>query len=428
MTRSRPFMAVRILCAVFAIALAFLAGAGLSTVANAYDRGTVDRQFSQWLATDMRQAALRSGVSASVYDRVTQGLSINWSLPDLVPPGTKPPAQRKQTQPEFSEPGPYFSENNLNYLAVKGRQLYNQYKPVLDRIEARYGVPGRIVLAIWGREMGYGAAEEKYDILQVLGTKAFMSGSRQQMFQREFIAALQIIQSGAAPLDKRKASWAGAFGQPQLMPSNFMNYAVDFDGDGVIDVWDSVPDSLATIAKHLASDGWERGRDWGYEAVIPDNVSCAQEGPDNARAISAWTKQGITRVNGKAFPADELRKPGMMLVPQGRYGPEFIVTPNFYVLKEYNNSDLYALFVGNLADRIQYGMGAFVQPWQRTGTLLRSDVAAMQRKLEGMGYDVGGADGLVGFKTRRSIGDWQARNRVNQTCWPTPALKNELLR
>ena len=427
MTRFRPLMAIRLFGAVCAIALAFIAGAGFSSVANAYDRASVDRQFSQWLATDMRQAALKSGVSAAVYDRSTQGLSINWSLPDLVPPGTKPPAERRQTQPEFSEPGPYFSENNMNYLAVKGRKLYNQYKPVLDRIEAQYGVPGRIVLAIWGREMGYGAAEEKYDILQVLGTKAFMTSSRQQMFQREFIAALQIIQSGAAPLDKRKASWAGAFGQPQLMPSNFMNYAVDFDGDGVIDVWDSVPDSLATIAKHLASDGWERGRDWGYEAVIPDNVSCAQEGPDNARAISQWTKQGITRIGGKAFPAEELRKPGMMLVPQGRYGPEFIVTPNFYVLKEYNNSDLYALFVGNLADRIQFGMGAFAQPWQKTGTLLRSDVAAMQRKLEGMGYDVGGADGLVGFKTRRSIGDWQARNRYQQTCWPTPALKQELL-
>lgn len=427
MTRFRPLMAARVVCALFAMTLAFLAGAGFSSVAGAYDKATVDRQFSQWLATDMRQAALRSGVSAAVYDRSTKGLTINWSLPDLVPPGTKPPATRRQTQPEFSEPGPYFSENNLNYLAVKGRQLYKQYKPVLDRIEAQYGVPGRIVLAIWGREMGYGAAEEKYDILQVLGTKAFMTGSRQEMFQREFIIALQLIQSGAAPLDKRKASWAGAFGQPQLMPSNFMNYAVDFDGDGVIDVWNSVPDSLATIAKHLASDGWERGRDWGYEAVIPENVSCALEGPDNARPISAWAKQGITRVNGKAFPAEEMRKPGMMLVPQGRYGPEFVVTPNFYVLKKYNNSDLYALFVGNLADRIQYGMGAFAQPWQRTGTLLRSDVAAMQRKLESMGYDVGGADGLVGFKTRRSIGDWQAKNRVSQTCWPTPALKAELL-
>lgn len=427
MTRFRPLSAFRLICAIAAFVLAFAAGAGFSSVANAYDKAEVEGQFRNWLQGDMRRAAERSGVSAATYQKATQGLTINWSLPDLVPPGTRPPQVRRQTQPEFSEPGNYFSENNLNFLATKGRKLYNQYKPVLDQIEARYGVPGRIVLAIWGREMGYGAAEEKYDLLQVLATKAFMTGSRQDMFQREFITALQLVQRGALPA-RSKASWAGAFGQPQLMPSNYLDYAVDFDRDGVIDVWNSVPDSLATIANHLASDGWQRGRDWGYEVVIPDNVSCAQEGEDNARSISRWQQQGINRVGGKSFPADELSKPGMMLVPQGRYGPEFVVTPNFYVLKKYNNSDLYALFVGNLADRIQYGMGPFTQGWQKTGTLLRSDVAAMQKKLEGMGYDVGGADGLVGFKTRRSIGDWEQRARYPQTCWPTPSLQKELMR
>ncbi|WP_176084961.1 lytic murein transglycosylase [Martelella sp. HB161492] len=395
--------------------------------AFAYSQASVNAEFSSWLSGDMRKAALKAGIKPAVYDKATKGLAINWSLPDLVPPGEKPPATRRQTQPEFSEPGNYFSENNLNYLAQRGQKLYRQYQPVLDQIEARYGVPGRIVLAIWGREMSFGEVEEKYDILQVLATKAFMTGSRQAMFRSEFIDALKIVQSGAAPIDKRKASWAGAFGQPQLMPSNFLDYAVDFDRDGVTDVWDSVPDAMATIANHLASDGWVRGRDWGYEVTVPANVSCAQEGPDNARAISSWVSQGINRVAGKSFPADEMRKSGMMLVPQGRYGPEFVVTDNFYVLKKYNNSDLYALFVGNLADRIQYGMGSFVKPWQKTGTLLRSDVADMQKKLEGMGYDVGGADGLVGYKTRRSIGDWEARSGYQQTCWPTPSLQKELM-
>jgi hypothetical protein len=131
-------------------------------------------------------------------------------------------------------------------------------------------------------------------------------------------------------------------------------------------------------------------------------------------------------VGGKPFPARELRSPGSLMLPAGRNGPAFIVTPNFYVLKAYNNSDLYALFVGHVGDRIAYGAGDFAGQWGKVGGLLRSDVAQMQRALERMGHDVGGADGLAGFKTRRAIGRWQQASGQAPTCFPSAAMKPAL--
>jgi membrane-bound lytic murein transglycosylase B len=223
-----------------------------------------------------------------------------------------------------------------------------------------------------------------------------------------------------------KGSSAGALGQPQFMPTSYLKYGVDFDGDGHRNIWTSVPDTLASIANFLVKKGWQRDRDWGFEVTIPDPVSCAQEGPDLAKPLSHWGSLGIKRISGKGFPSGELKAQGMMLVPAGRDGPEFIVTPNFYIIKEYNNSDLYALYIGNLADRIASGSGSFQGQWGDVGKMLRSDVAAMQRALERQGYDVGGSDGLPGYKTRRAIGQWQEKNGMKPTCFPEASMKGKL--
>jgi hypothetical protein len=201
---------------------------------------------------------------------------------------------------------------------------------------------------------------------------------------------------------------------------------MDFDGDGRADIWNSVPDTLGSIAHYLSLRGWQRDRDWGFEVSIPTAVSCAQEGPDLAKPLSAWAATGIKRISGKTFPSDEMKAQSMMLVPAGRNGPQFIVTPNFYVIKEYNNSDLYALFIGNLADRIAHGGGAFQAPWGNVGHMLRSDVLAMQKALQAKGYDIGNADGLAGFKTRRSLGIWQTKTGLPPTCFPEESLKTKL--
>ncbi|WP_376748536.1 lytic murein transglycosylase [Rhizobium rhizoryzae] len=388
-------------------------------------KAEVEQQFRQWLSRDITPEAKKAGVSASTIDAALKGVSLKWDLPDLVPPGTTPPKEQDQTQAEFSSPGAYFSEQRMQGLAMTGRSLAQTHAATLRKVEQTYGVPGSIILAIWGRESGYGRAKLPFAALDVLATKAFMS-TRKDMFRTELIDALRIIQHGDITPERMRGSWAGALGQPQFMPSSYAKYAVDFDGDGKADIWDSVPDTLASIAHYLVLKGWQRDRDWGFEVTIPAQVSCAQEGPDLAKLISQWASLGISRVNGKGFPAHEAKVDGMMLVPAGRYGPEFIVTPNFYVLKEYNNSDLYALFIGNLSDRIANGAGPFQAGWKPTGKMLRSDVLAMQKSLQAKGYDVGRADGLAGFKTRRSVGDWQAKSGMAPTCFPDESLKARL--
>lgn len=388
---------------------------------RAATKAGVEAQFRQWLENDLWPEASREGVSKPVFDRAFSGVSLDWDLPDLAPPGFPKPKKRAQSQAEFRSPGAYFSEKRLQGLTASGRALMKKHAGLLRRIEDRYGVPGSIIVAIWGRESGFGRAKIPHSAVRVIATKAFMS-TRTELFRKEILAALKILQRGDIPASAMKGSWAGAMGQPQFLPSSYLDHAVDFDGDGKRDIWNSTADSLASIANYLAQSGWVRGRDWGFEAVIPEGVTCALEGPDRARPISALTDMGIIRISGRPFPEHERRAPGMVLVPAGTHGPEFVVTPNFYVIKEYNNSDLYALFIGNLADRMAHGGGAFVTPWGNTGKMLRSDIARLQASLEKLGYDVGGADGLPGYKTRRSIGEWQSRNGQKPTCFPAPSL------
>ncbi len=391
----------------------------------AQNKPEVEKQFQTWIASDLAPEAKKAGISDKTLQSAFNGITLNWTLPDLVPPGTTPPKEQDQSQAEFSSPGAYFNEKRLQTLAATGRGLAATHAVTLNKIEATYGVPGAIVVAIWGRESGFGTAKLPYSAVQVLATKAFMS-TRKDMFREELIAALKMIERGDVDAATMKGSWAGALGQPQFMPSSYLKYAVDFDKDGHPDIWNSVPDALASIAHYLQKEGWQRSRDWGFEVTIPTYISCAQEGPDKAQPVSAWASKGIARISGKPFPQADLKADGMMMVPAGRHGPEFLVTPNFYVLKEYNNSDLYALFIGNLADRIASSAGAFQAPWGDVGKMLRSDVLAMQKALVAKGYDVGNVDGLPGYKTRRSLGDWEAKNGQSPTCYPNASLKGQI--
>jgi lytic murein transglycosylase len=407
-----------------------LTGAALLALSSipsyaAPSKADVEAQFEKWVQADLWSEAKKNGISEKTFRAAFSGVELDWTLTDLAPPGFPPPKEQTQTQAEFSSPGPYFNEDRLKRLAITGRGFASQYASTLSRIEKTYGVPGSIVLAIWGRETGFGAAKIPNSAVEVLATKAFMS-TRKEMFRMELIAALHILDGGDVTPADFKGSSAGALGQPQFMPTSYLKYAVDFDGDGHRNIWTSVPDTLASIANFLVKKGWQRDRDWGFEVTIPDPVSCAQEGPDLAKPLSHWASLGIKRISGKGFPSGELKAQGMMLVPAGRDGPEFIVTPNFYIIKEYNNSDLYALYIGNLADRIASGSGSFQGQWGDVGKMLRSDVAAMQRALERQGYDVGGSDGLPGYKTRRAIGQWQEKNGMKPTCFPEASMKGKL--
>lgn len=393
--------------------------------APAVDRDAVERQFRTWLEQTVWPRARAEGVSRGTFDAALADVTLNWKLPDLVPPGSEARTPGKQHQAEFGSPARYFGRLQLDGATSVGRVMAKRHSGALASAEAATGVPARIILAIWGRESGYGRVPIRHDAFRVLATKGFMS-TRAELFAQELIAALQIAERGLGPGTGMKSSWAGALGQPQFLPSRFLQFGRDGDGDGRADIWTSEADTIASIAAYLAHFGWVPGRDWGFEVTVPASVSCTLEGPDQGRSIAEWAAMGITRVSGRPFPEHERKGEGFLMMPAGRKGPAFIVTPNFYVLKAYNESDLYALFVGHVGDRIQYGMGDFRGRWGKVGGLGRSDVAAMQRALEAMGHDVGGADGLAGFKTRRSIGRWQEATGREPTCFPDEGMRGTL--
>src|SRR6056297_2930415 len=413
-------MSFRALIVALALALALLPGA-----APAQDRAAVERQFRAWLEETLWPQARADGISRGTFEAAFADVSLQWGLPDLVPPGAAAAPRRAQRQAEFGAPARYFGRNAVEGAAAVGKRMAQRHAAALATAERATGVPGRIVLAIWGRESAYGRAEIPHDAFAVLGTKGFMS-TRADYFTGELLAALQIAEAGHAPAGGLRSSWAGALGQPQFMPSSYLAHAADGDGDGRADIWRSEADTIASIARYLSRHGWVAGRDWGFEVRVPATVSCALEGPDQGRPIAQWERLGIARVSGRAFPEHERRGEGYLMMPAGRHGPAFLVTPNFFVLKDYNMSDLYALFVGHVGDRIAFGMGDFEGRWGDVGRLLRSDIAAMQRALVAMGHDVGGVDGLPGYKTRRSIGRWQEATGRPATCFPEPSLKAAL--
>ncbi|RBO54541.1 lytic murein transglycosylase [Rhodovulum sp. BSW8] len=397
-----------------------LAALPVSAAAQPVDRAAVERQFRAWLDTRIWPRARAEGVSRTTFETAFSGVRLDWDLPDLVPPG-RTAAPGPQRQAEFGAPAAYFDEGGLRSAATTGRQMAVRQAGALTAAERVTGVPGRIVLAIWSRESAYGRAPIRHDLFRVLGTKGFMS-TRADYFADELVAALKIAQARPVPLEQMKSSWAGAMGQPQFMPSSYLAHATDGDGDGRADIWRSGPDTVASIATYLARHGWQAGRDWGFEVRVPASVSCTLEGPDRGQSIADWQALGVTRVSGRPFPEHERRGEGFLMMPAGRHGPAFLVTPNFYVLKAYNKSDLYALYVGHLGDRIGFGSGGFSARWAALGRLDRAEIATIQRALEARGRDVGGVDGLPGFKTRREIGRWQESAGRPATCFPEPGM------
>src|SRR5581483_2406643 len=239
----------------------------------------------------------------------------------------------------------------------------------------------------------------------------------------ELLAALKILEAGDVTPAAMLGSWAGAIGQPQILPSQYLDVAVDFDRDGRRDVWNSVPDSLATIANFLIGEGWHPKRGWGFEVIVPPAVACSLEGPEQGKPLRDWARLGVTRADGAALPTGA--SVSYLMMPAGRLGPAFLVSRNFYTLKAYNNSDLYALYILHLADGLGGG-GPLKAAWQEGERFPRARVALLQKALEKRGHDVGGADGLVGFRTRIAIGREQAATGRPVTCQPDQAMMTGL--
>ncbi len=359
--------------------------------------------------------AQKAGVSRTTFDRAFKGVRPDLSLPDLVLPGKKPDETRGQA--EFVRPPQaYLDRDQLARLARTGKAFMAKHISWLERIEQEIGVDAHVVMGIWGRETAYGTHKLPHYAIRVLATQAWI-GRRKDMFRVELIAGLKLLEDRIVTIETMRSSWAGALGLPQFMPSEIDQHAYDIDKDGKRDIWNSVPDALASAAKQLKSKGWTFGLPWGFEVELPAKVDCALEGPTEARPLGEWARLGLARVDGKSFPAKHLGASAYLMSPGGTHGPIFLVSENFKVIRAYNTSDLYAVFVGHLADRIAGG-GDFARPWRGIGQLPTAQIAETQERLKARGFGISIVDGKIGSNTRRQIGLFQRASGLGVDCWP----------
>jgi lytic murein transglycosylase len=385
----------------------------LNSPARADDAG-----FTQFIAS-LWPEAQAAGVSRATFDTETRGLEPDYKLPDLILPGR--PATGAPSQAEFVQvPADYIKEASIARLAEEGQRLMTKYRPALTAIEARFGVPATVVLAIWGRETDYGRYTLPYDAVRVMATQAYV-GRRKDQYRNEFILALKIISDGDVTRKDMRSSWAGATGLTQFLPSEFYKHGVDFDGDGRVDIWKSVPDALASAAQQLVNKGWQPGVRWAYEVQAPSNVDCTLGVPEVTKPIGEWLKAGFVPVRGQKLSAAEQAQPASLLQPEGIYGPAFLTTKNYFVIKEYNFSDLYVLFVGHLSDRM-LSPQPFATPWSASTQLRTTDVEAMQRQLTRLKLYADKLDGKAGMQTRAALGAYQKSVGIKLDCWPSEAV------
>jgi len=377
-----------------------------------------DAAFAQFIAS-LWPEAQAEGVSRATFDAETRGLEPDYKLPDLILPGR--PATGAPSQAEFVQvPADYVKESSIARLAEQGQRLMAKYRSALTAIEVRFGVPATIVLAIWGRETDYGRYTLPYDGLRVLATQAYV-GRRKDQYRTEFILALKMIGDGKVARRDIRSSWAGATGLTQFLPSEFYKHGVDFDGDGRKDIWHSVPDALASAAQQLVNKGWQPGLRWAYDVRVPAGADCTIGVPEVTKPIGEWLRAGFAPVRGQTLGTTEAAQPASLLQPEGVSGPAFLTTKNYFVIKEYNFSDLYVLFVGHLSDRM-VSPQPFATPWSASTQLRTADVEAMQRQLTRLGLYADKVDGKAGMKTRAALGAYQKSAGLKVDCWPSEAV------
>jgi lytic murein transglycosylase len=377
----------------------------------------------QRFVQDLWPEAKTYGISRATFDSAFAGVEPDFSIPDLVLPGKR----EDKGQAEFTRtPAQYVNAAYLAKLSDQGKTLLVKYRDALDKIERDLGVQRQFVLAIWGRETAFGAHRSPHYAVRVLATQAY-AGRRKDMFRHELMHALKMLEDGILTRDTMRSSWAGAMGLTQFMPSEYYTLAYDLDGDGRKDIWNSVPDALASAANQLRYRGWVPGQSWAYEVRLPPEVTCRSEGPPHARPVREWMKLGVARTGARSFPSEALDARAFVLTAGGAYGPAFLALENFMVIKRYNMSDLYAMFVGNLADRIAGG-GNFDTPWKEVRQLSASGIEEIQKRLQTRGYEISKIDGKAGMNTRALIGAYQKASGLKVDCWPSEGLLAHLRR
>ncbi|AZB57131.1 lytic murein transglycosylase [Cereibacter sphaeroides] len=375
-------------------------------------RAVPNPAWDAWVA-GFRPRALGAGIDPGTFDRAFRSAGF---LPDVI--------ERDRNQTEFTRT----TEDYLSIAASEervslGRAALARHAGVLSQIESRYGVEAEVVTAVWGVESRYGERRGDVPIVSALSTLGF-EGRRGAFFESQLIAALKILQSGDTDPAHLTGSWAGAMGHTQFIPTSYLAYAVDFNGDGRRDIWSDDPtDALASAAAYLSRSGWRRGQPWGVEVQLPAGFNSGLAGRGTTRSPAAWTAMGVRDMDGRAVPDHGAAS---ILIPMGLAGPAFMVFRNFTVITRYNNAENYVIGVGHLSDRLRGGppiRGRF--PPDARG-MTKADRQELQRRLTSAGYDTGGTDGVVGSKTEAAISAYEAANGLPVTGQPSVPLLRRL--
>ena len=311
-----------------------------------------------------------------------------------------------RSQPEFTRTFyNYYVPRISRQRVEQGRQLYARHRKLLDRLQAEYGVPGHYLVAFWGLETNYGSYFGKISTTDALATLA-CDPRRSEFFADEFIASLRIIAAGDVEHEKLRGSWAGAIGHVQFLPSTFLRYAIDADGDGRRDMWDSLADAMASAANYLRGIGWQPGLRWGREVRLPKDFDYSLSGLEQKRTLTQWASLGVTDAYGGELAPLEIE--AAVLVPAGHLGPAFLAYQNFEVIMQWNRSEYYAITVGRLADRIAGSVALTRKIPTEHEPISIGEVLRLQKNLGELGYDPGKIDGLYGPATRRALSRFQS--------------------
>ena len=367
--------------------------------------------FARWIA-DFRAGAKAAGITEATLVAAFDGVQY---LPRVV--------ELDRAQPEFTRTVWDYLDSAVSPTRVaRGQDKLQQVRAAAEAAAARYGVPAGVLVAIWGIESNYGEQTGNLPTIDALATLAF-DGRRESWARGQLLAALKILQGGDSTRAGLVGSWAGAMGQTQLLPSNFLAYAVDADGDGRRDIWTNVADAMASTANFLARAGWRAGEAWGIEVRLPPGFDVSRVDPQVRQASASWAADGVKAIDGAALPDFA---EGAIVLPAGARGPAFLVGPNFRAILRYNNAIAYALAVGLLAQRITGGPGVQAA-WPRDlQALSRSQLLALQSALAARGFDNGTPDGVMGPATRDALRRYQRSVGLPADGFPTTELLQRL--
>ncbi len=367
--------------------------------------------FDQWLGK-FRDYARSQGISETTLDEALRGLRYDPSV-----------IRRDRRQHQFSYDFRTFAKRIVSaYRIKKGRRLLKKYHRLFEAIEKRYGVPGPVIVAFWGLESDFGSNMGKDDTLRSLATLAY-DCRRSEEFQQELLAALKIIDEGDLRPSQMRGSWAGEIGQTQFLPSYYLKYGVDFDGDGRRDLIHSSADALASTANYLRQLGWHRGEPWIREVTVPKNMPWEQSGLEQSYSLSHWASLGVRGRNGE--PLNGSLKASLLL-PMGKDGPAFLAFDNFKnTYLTWNNSLLYSLTAAYFATRLA-GAPTMRPDRAPIHSLSARQIQTLQKILAQKGYDVGKIDGIIGEKTRVAVRKVQKQLGMPMDAYPTVELLRRL--